>query len=191
MLSKNELKYYAKMASDSFADDPLYIAIVKNKFIRKRFIYNFMYLRFYLSNFEDIIIEDDNKHGLCIWKSITSKISIKNAVCCPNFFNLLFYLPIIIRLKKAFSNEDMSVFPKNTLLFSPVFVDENFQAKGIAKSLILKEVNELIKVGYTLGLETQNKINVEIYSKLGFRLVKTEKYMDGKITNYLMIYSQK
>lgn len=66
MLSKNELKYYAKMAADSFIYDPLYIAIVKNKFIRKRFIYNFMYLRFYLSNTEDIIIEDSNKHGLCV-----------------------------------------------------------------------------------------------------------------------------
>lgn len=66
MLSKNELKYYAKMAADSFIYDPLYIAIVKNKFIRKRFIYNFMYLRFYLSNTVGIIIEDSNKHGLCI-----------------------------------------------------------------------------------------------------------------------------
>lgn len=29
MLSKNELKYYAKMAADSFIYNPLYIAIVK------------------------------------------------------------------------------------------------------------------------------------------------------------------
>lgn len=63
MLSKNELKYYAKMAADSFVDDPMYIAVVKNRFIRKRFIYNFMFLRFYLSNAEDIIIEDNNRHG--------------------------------------------------------------------------------------------------------------------------------
>ncbi len=190
MLSKNEIKYYAKMAADSFADDPLYIAIVKNKFIRKRFIYNFMYLRFYLSSTEDIIIEDKNKRGLCIWKSAASKLSVKSVFSCPKFFNLLFYLPIVIKLEKAFSDEDMSVFPKNTLLLSPVFVDKDFQGKGIAKSLIENKASELIKKGYTLGLETQNKINVEIYSKLGFRLVKTERYMCGQITNYLMIYSQ-
>lgn len=191
MLSKNELKYYAKMASHSFIDDPLYIAVVKNKFIRKRFIYNFMYLRFYLSNSEDIIIEDCNKRGLCIWKSATNKLSIKKAVSCPNFFDLLLYFPIVIKLEKAFSNEDLSVFPEKTLLISPVFVDKSCQGKGIAKSLILDKSNELIKEGYALGLETQSKINVEIYSKLGFRLVKTEQYMNGKITNYLMIYSQK
>lgn len=34
MLSKSELKYYAKMASNSFVDDPLYIAIVKIKFLK-------------------------------------------------------------------------------------------------------------------------------------------------------------
>ncbi len=178
------------MSADSFIDDPLYIAIAKNKFIRKRFIYNFMYLRFYLSNMQDIIIEDNDKHGLGIWKSATSKISIKNAFSCPNFLNLLFYLPIVIRLEKAFSDEDMSLFPKNTLLLSPIFGDKNFQGKGVVKSLILKKADELVKEGYTLGLETQNEINVEVYSKLGFRLVKVEKYMDGKITNYLMIYSQ-
>ena len=179
------------MASNSFVDDPLYITIVKNKFIRKRFIYNFMYLRFYLSNSEDIIIEDCNKRGLCIWKSATNKLSIKRAVSCSKFYNLLLYLPIVVKLEKAFSNEDMSVFPKNTLLISPVFVDKRYQGKGIAKSLILDKSNELIEKGYALGLETQSKINVEIYSKLGFHLVKTERYMNGKITNYLMIYSQK
>lgn len=190
MLSKNELKYYAKMAADSFSDDPLYIAIVKNRFIRKRFIYNFMYLRFCLSDTEDIILEDCEKRGLCIWKSATNKPSIKSAFSYPNFFNLLFYLPVIIRLEKAFSNEDMSVFPENTLLLSPVFVDKKFQGRGIAKSLIEDKADELIKSGYTLGLETQNEINVKIYSKLGFNLVKTERYMNGKITNYLMIYSK-
>lgn len=88
MLSKNELKYYAKMAADSFIYDPLYIAIVKNKFIRKRFIYNFMYLRFYLSNTEDIIIEDSNKHGLCVWKLAASKLSVKKVAQnqCWNLF---------------------------------------------------------------------------------------------------------
>lgn len=80
------------MASDSFVDDPLYIAIVKNKFIRKRFIYNFVYLRFCLSNSEDIIIEDCNKRGLFIWKSAKNKLPIKKAVSCPNFFNLLLAL---------------------------------------------------------------------------------------------------
>lgn len=190
MLSKKELKYYAKMAADSFADDPMYIAVVKNKFIRKRFIYNFMYLRFYLSNAEDIIIEDSNSHGLCIWKSVTSKISIKSAFACPKIFNLLFYLPIVIRLEKAFEKADMSVFPKNTLLLSPVFVDKNFQGKGIAKSLIENKANELTNKGYVLGLETQNKINVEIYSKMGFELIKTEQYMNGKITNYFMVRSE-
>ena len=191
MLAKNEIKYYAKMAADSFADDPLYTALVRNKFIRKRFIYNFMYLRFHLSNGKDIFIEDKDKRGLCIWKSAKSEFGIKEAFSCPKIFNLLFYLPIVIKLEKAFSNADMSVFPENTLLLSPVFVDKKFQGKGIAKSLIENKANELIESGYTLGLETQNKMNVEIYSKLGFRLVKTEQYMNGKITNYLMIYSQK
>lgn len=190
MFSKKEMKYYAKMASDSFIDDPLYIAIVKNKFIRKRFIYNYMYLRLYLSDTDDIIIEDCDKRGLCILKSITNKISIKSVVSCPKIFNLLFYLPIVIKLEKAFINQDLSVFPKNTLLVSPIYVDKKFQGNGIAKKLIEEKVNELMKKGYTLGLETQSKINVEIYSKLGFHLVKTEKYMNGKITNYFMVYSQ-
>lgn len=190
MLTNEELKYYAKMAAESFCDDPMYIAFVKNKGIRKRFIYNFMYLRFCLSNGHDIIIEDCDKRGLCILKSVTNELSIKSIFSSPKFLGFLFYLPIIIRIDRAFSEEDLSVFPEKTLLVSPVFVDKKFQGKGVAKGLILERAEELIQNGYSLGIETQNHINVEIYSKIGFRLIKTEKYMDGKITNYLMIYKQ-
>lgn len=41
MLSKNELKYYAKMASNSFVDDPLYIAIIKNKVSEIKIFYTY------------------------------------------------------------------------------------------------------------------------------------------------------
>ena len=189
MLSKNELKQYAKMAADSFADDPLYTALVKNRRIRKGFLYNFMYLRFYLSNTEDLVIRDSEQRGLCIWRSAANKLSVQKALFCPRFFHLLLYTPIIIRLERAFSQEDMSVFPANTLLLSPVFVDKKFQGKGIAKRLILEKADALTNAGYILGLETQNKSNLEIYTKLGFRLVKTEQCRGGKITNYLMIYA--
>ncbi len=189
MLSKTELKQYAKMAADSFSDDPLYTALVKNRLIRKGFLYNFMYLRFYLSNTEDLVIQDSAQRGLCIWRSAANRLSVQKALACPRFFHLLFYTPIILRLESAFSQEDLTVFPANTLLLSPVFVGKKFQGQGIAKRLILEKADELTKAGYTLGLETQNKNNLEIYTKLGFRLVKTEQCKGGKITNYLMIYA--
>ena len=38
-ISRKTLKYYAKMASETYVDDPVYKFACKNVAIRKRFIY--------------------------------------------------------------------------------------------------------------------------------------------------------
>lgn len=191
MLSKKELKYYAVMAAESFADDPVYTACIKNRFFRKRLLYNFMYLRLNASNLtaEDIMIEDAQKRGLCVWKKASNGLTKKEIFACSKWLNLIFYAAPLSKMMRAFADADMSVFEGNTLLLSPIFVDKKYQGRGVAKALVSDSARELSAKGFRLGLETQNKNNILIYNKMGFELVKNEKYLNGKITNYFMIYN--
>lgn len=187
-LSKKEINTYAKIASVSFSEDPIYKYCCKNKFIRKRFIYYIMYLRINASNKSDIIITDKDFHGLCIWRNYKKSYTAKDMLLSKKSFGIIIYFPILIKLLKMFKNVKASeIYPENTLLIEPVFVDKKFQGKGIAKQIILQSANDLLKDGYNLGLETQNPENIKKYEKIGFKLITKQLIADGKITDYYMV----
>ena len=87
-----------------------------------------------------------------------------------------------------FSHLDQKVFEKNTLLISPVFVDKDHKGKGIGTALIKRGIEELVPLGYKLGLETQNPENVALYERLGFKTVEYKFFKSEKIHNYYMVY---
>lgn len=187
-LSKKEINRYAKIASESFLKDPVYKYCCKNEFIRKRFIYYIMYSRINASNKSDIIITDKDRHGLCIWRDYKKSYTAKDMLFCRKSFGILIYFPILIKLLKMFKNVNTAeIYPENTLLIEPVFVDKKFQGQGIAKQMILQSANDLIKKGYNLGLETQNHENIKKYEKIGFDLIFKQPIANGEITDYYMI----
>jgi ribosomal protein S18 acetylase RimI-like enzyme len=84
----------------------------------------------------------------------------------------------------------VKVFPENTLIISPVFVDPAHQGKGVATELIKQGITDLTAKGYKLGLEAQNPDNVKFYEKLGFRTIKKDYWKRENITNYYMMYQE-
>lgn len=188
IMDREKLKYYARMAAESYVDDPVHSYATKSVERRKKFVYHFMMERLSTSNREDIIYFDEQERGLCVWRDAHNEYTVFDFLRCPNWFFLAYYWWHTAKTLKAYSHLDSKVFEKNTLIISPVFVDKKHQGQGIATKLIQRGIDELVPQGYKLGLETQNPDNVGFYEKLGFKTVKFDYWKSEKIQNYYMVY---
>ena len=182
------LKYYAKMSAECYINDPVHKNATKNEKLRKKYIYHFMMERLSTSNREDIIYFDEENRGICVWREAHNEYNMFDFLLCPHWIFLVLYLPSTVKTLKAYSHLDVKVFPENTLIISPVFVDPAHQGKGIATKLIKKGIEDLIPKGYKLGLEAQNPDNVKLYEKLGFETIKYEYIEKEKMHSYYMMY---
>lgn len=189
-LTRKELKYYARMAAEAYVNDPVHSYATKNEKMRKRYVYHFMMERLSTSNREDIIYQDEEKRGICVWREAHNEYDIFDFLMCPNYFFLALYLPNTIKTLMAYGHLDVKVFPENTYIISPVFVDPEHQGKGIATDLIKKGIADLVPQGYKLGLEAQNPENVKFYEKLGFKVIKHDHWKRENIDNYYMMYGE-
>lgn len=185
---RKTLKYYARMAAESYVNDPVHSYATKSEKIRKKYVYHFMLERLSTSNREDIIYFDEQGRGLCVWRDAHNEYTMFDFLMCPNWVFLAFYFVNTFKTLKAYSHLDSKVFEKNTLIISPVFVDKNHQGKGVATALIKRGIRELVPQGYKLGLEAQNPDNVPFYEKLGFKVIKHDYWKSEKIHNYYMVY---
>lgn len=70
-----------------------------------------------------------------------------------------------------------------------IVVDENHRNKGLAKAIINDIFEEADNKNLLTTLETQNPVNVEIYKKLGFKVVKEQRY--ETLFQYCMIREPK
>ncbi len=187
-LDGKTLKYYARMAAEAYINDPVHSYATKNEKIRKKYIYHFMMERLSTSNREDIIYEDEEKRGICVWRDAHNEYDVFDFLMCPHWVFLWFYLPNTIKTLMAYGHLDVKVFPENTKIISPVFTDVNHQGRGVATKLIKKGIEDLTAQGYKLGLEAQNPDNVKFYEKLGFRTIKYEYFKKENMHSYYMMY---
>lgn len=188
-LDRETLKYYARMAAESFVNDPVHAYATKNVGRRKKFVYHFLLERLTSSNKCDVFYVDDEARALCVWRDAHNEYTVLDFLKCPNWVFLCYYIDSTVKTLMAYSHLDSKVFEKNTLIISPVFVDPKHQGKGIAKEMIKKGIEEFVPQGYKIGLETQNPDNVGFYEKLGFKVIKEEFYKLEKIHNYYMVYA--
>lgn len=189
-MNRKTLKYFARMAAESYVNDPVHVYATKSEKIRKKYVYHFMLERLSTSNREDIIYVDEQNRGLCVWRDAHNEYNVFDFLLCPNWVFLAFYIVNTFKTLKAYSHLDAKVFEKNTLIISPVFVDVNHQGQGIATKLIKQGIKDLVPQGYKLGLEAQNPENVAFYEKLGFKTVKHEYWKSERIHNYYMVYDE-
>ena len=189
-LSRKQLKYFARMAAEAYVNDPVHSYVTKSEIFRKRFVYHFMMERLSTSAREDIIYIDEDNRGICVWREAHNEYDVLDFLMCPNCFFLYLYWPKTIKTLMAYAHLDVKVFPENTLIISPVFVDPKHQGKGIATKLIKQGISDLTAKGYKLGLEAQSQENVAFYQKLGFKTIKQDYWKREKIQNHYMLYEE-
>lgn len=152
-LTRKDLEYYARMAAEAYVNDPVHSYATKNEKIRKKYVYHFMMERLSTSNREDIIYEDEEKRGICIWRKAHNEYDIFDFLMCPNYIFLALYLPNTIKTLSAYGHLDVKVFPEDCYIISPVFVDPQHQGKGIATELIKKALPTLFPKDTSLDLK--------------------------------------
>ncbi|MBQ6930765.1 MAG: GNAT family N-acetyltransferase [Clostridia bacterium] len=188
-MDNKTLKYFARMAAQAYVNDPVHAYVTKSEKFRKRFVYHFMIERLATSNREDIVYIDEEKRGICIWREAHNEYDVLDFLMYPNWVFLWLYWPKTLKTLMAYSHLDVKVFPENTYIISPVFVDPEHQGKGIATKLIKQGIEDLTAKGYKLGLEAQDKDNVRFYEKLGFKVIKHDYWKREGIDNYYMMYA--
>ena len=186
-LPKDKLRYFAKMAGRAYVNDPVHSYATKNPARRVKFVYHFMMERLNTSNGEDYFYIDDEERGVCVWRRAHNEYGVIDFLKCPDWLYLYWFWPNTLRTLFAYSPLDVKVFDEDTWIISPVFVDPEFQGRGIATELITRSMEDLSKLGYKFGLEAQDEGNVRYYEKLGFKTVKTVRYEKGNITHYYMV----
>ena len=186
-MNSSQLRHFARSGAESFAGDPLYVSCIPDEKERKKVLYHLLMVRLSISNREDILVVDEKKRGLCVFRPAGQKYSIGDFFRCFNTLPLItrYILPAMRIL--SFSNRlDHSVFGENTLLVEPVFVVPEYQGQGVATGLISQKTEEFRKAGIPCGLMTQNKNNVGFYKKLGFHVIKKESVERYGFDNYYM-----
>lgn len=84
------------------------------------------------------------------------------------------------------SSEWINEFVKSKFIhIDLIVVDSKHRNKGFAKSIIESVIKEADEKHLVTTLETQNPINVIIYKKFGFEVVKEQKYKE--LIQYCMI----
>lgn len=186
--TRKTLKYYARMASEAYVNDPVYVFACKNENIRKRFIYHWLLIRLNSSRKKDIFYFDEEQRGLLILREAHYDYTMLQFMKCINWPFLVLYFPLTIKCLMAYSHLDnKDIFDEKTYIVSPVFVGKEHQGKGVATKLLRMGIEDMKARGYKIGLETQNPDNVGFYEKLGFKVAKEEYYKLEKIRNYYMI----
>ena len=179
------IKEYAVSAAQAFFDDPLYVSLLPQN-IRYGFLKRLFAFRFAVSLKKDIIIEDEQKRGLCVLRDKNASYGIADLFSCFDIWVLFTkYLFYTVKVLSFASKADMSVFDEKTLLVWPVFVKKEYQKQGICRKLLQKAAKEAQKRGFSLALETQSEANVSVYKRLGFETLKSE-VSDENIKNFYM-----
>ncbi len=191
-LDTKTVKYFARMAAESYVNDPVHVYATKSEKLRKKFLYHFLLERLATSNRQDdLIYLDEENRGICVFRRAHNDYTVFDFLLCPNWFFLCVYFISTIKTLKYFSHlKPKKIFTKDTYLISPVFVDKNHQGKGIATKLINEGIADLTAQGYKIGLETQNPDNVGFYEKLGFKTIEHIYCKSEKVHNYYMLYDK-
>jgi GNAT superfamily N-acetyltransferase len=187
-MDKKELRAYAKIAGEAYADDPVHCYATKNRERRKRFVYHFMMERLSTSNGEDYIYVDEENGAMCVWRYARNEYTVLDFLRCPDWLYLYWFWPNTLRTLAAYRPLDVRAFDENTWIISPVFVDPAPPGKGIATELIRPGIADLTKQGLSCGLEAQDARNVRFYEKLGFRTIREDRFEKGNITHTYMVY---
>lgn len=189
-ISNETLKKYAKMASEAFMNNPVYVAACKSEKIRKLVIYHIILMRLYISRKTDIFYFDQEERGLLVLRKAGSDYTVGEVLKCPNRPALIMLLPYVLKVLGILARFDSKgLYDENkTYIISPVFVDKTHQRKGVAARLIKRSIEDMGTKGYKVGLDTREPDNVGYYEKLGFKLIDHQLYEKDKVSSYYMLH---
>jgi GNAT superfamily N-acetyltransferase len=145
----------------------------------------------------DIYVTDDLK-AVCFGYS-TKRISIIRIMLKHSMYTYKYYRQLtkddykrLARNSKKSSGIN-NLFWQNKYVKKPYYyimtvgVDPSMQGKGILKQLLNPIIEQCNKENMPIIIETHREINVHIYEKFGFQLVRTFSTKDKGLSKYCMV----
>lgn len=133
-----------------------------------------------------------NLEGVCIWEGPDdhhSAITLKEIILgLPLIFTI--GIPSLIRMIKYqiwSSKIRESLTSKRYWYLNVIAVSPAHQGKGFATKMMKPFIEKASENNEEVYLETQNKNNVPIYEKFGFRILESQKFDKTGIIQYCMI----
>ncbi len=187
-MDEEVMKHFAKISVDAFMDDPLYVYSAKKESKRAKLLYHLNLARLYASyHGGDIIYTDEENKGICIFRKAGASYANGHFRKAPDVKGLLFCASALSKCLGVNNKLKPEYFPENTYTVSPVYVDKKHWGEGVGSKILLEGIKDLTAQGFNIGIETQNKMNVPFYEKLGFKTFKEEPLEEG-IDGWWMIF---
>lgn len=189
-LNKNEIKQAAKVFAMAMFNDDLhkYLLPDENTRLKKlESLYAFK-LRIELNN---SFKTSSNLEGVCIWEGADDPhnvITLKEIILgLPLIFTI--GIPSLIRMIKYqiwSSKIRESLTSKRYWYLNVIAVSPVHQGKGFATKMIKPFIEKASENNEEVYLETQNKNNVPIYEKFGFKVIETKKIENTGLNHFCM-----
>lgn len=169
-IRKDEIKILSELFAHCFYNDPLYLYFFPNEKKRKKCAkYLFEYeLRMSL----DYAYSNEKLTACFVYKKKDdepSKVSLFFSI--KLFFSVGLFTTIKALKYLSYSNNKKDKYkPENGSYLSLLCVDKSLRKQGVAKAIISSFGSD------SVYLETQNPVNVQIYKKMGFKLLDKSNF---------------
>ncbi len=192
-LKKKEVIKAAQQYAKAMMQDDLHTFFFPEEKTRYRKLLS-LYTYKIKNQITDCYITSENLEGLAIWEKPYEHNNNLSAAEVLSGTRLIFEcgIPSLLRMLKY---QIWSTTARKRLIEEPywyldvVIVSPEYQGKGFASKLIKPFLEEASSTGSKVYLETQNKNNVPIYEKYGFKVI--EVLSTSRISQYCLIKSVK
>ena len=191
-LSLDLVKAASLAGARAFADDISTLYLIPDPKKRPNLRYAFeYYLRLSVFEREEAFVTSPRCEGMAIWVHSQAKSSFLNTLRAgwPR-------LPLrcgwtyIFRdaaLEHRYEKLRRMLAPKPHMYLALLAVDPDCRGQGFASRLVRPMLKRLDEQKLPAYVETQNKRNVAMYERFGFKLVKEDVMPGTNLTMYLMI----
>ena len=192
-VKKKDVKKVAAMFSKAFKHDPLAEYMFSDEETRESNLQHYFTFRItYGVLFGEVYATSDNMEGAAVW------ISPKNTHMTNWKMFRAGGMKLFNKLGKEIISKMMTIekytseiHHRNTAFphwhLTPIAVHPEFQGKGFASSLMKPMMKRFDDEKTACFLETQSKINVEIYKKYGFDIVEEGIIPEINLNHWAMV----
>jgi ribosomal protein S18 acetylase RimI-like enzyme len=192
-LSKEKIKRASKVLSQAFYNDPLMLYLFPEHKERKSKLQYMMELLLRIGfKYGVITVTSLNLEGIAIWfpsnkSKITAWMGLLNGGITYLFKLGNKAVKKQNRLYKYIYSKHKKLVPNYHCYLSIIAINPLYQGKGLSHVLFNSMFNQIDKHNLSCFLDTNNRKNVNIYKRFGFKILEKYQIPETNVVNWAMI----
>jgi ribosomal protein S18 acetylase RimI-like enzyme len=190
-LKKSEIKLAAKVFAQAMFNDDIHKYLLPDEKTRLKKLEH-LYVFKLKSEINNAYKTSSDLEGVCIWESPDNHHSAITFYDIISGFPLIFTIGLA-NLRRMIKYQVWSTKIRESLMkrkywyLNVIAVCPDHQGKGFATKLIKQIIERATENNEDVYLETQNKNNIAIYERYGFKLIETYPFENTGISHFCMI----